>query len=722
MCADIMSVSSARPLGGGAAVYHARNGRVPSPQGAPPPLPDGLAPRAREGRAGLRDAADATAAPPARALRGGCYLARYTPLQVSPTQPGSVYYLGTLRVQVTGGTFTISGDLYLRRIPSPSSPAAPPEPDPGAGIPVFPRQDYRYYLRSTDVSGTTGSPERCTLELELFRFNSAMMNWSNDGAFRVDMAWTTTPPGFPSGADYLTGELKSAAGAVAGSLALGWVSPFLRRATVEIDRVSGGVVPRDNGSGLGWRDVFAPIGWDVTVVESDANVQEPSGESWSDNEMHAAMTAWRDRRDNLLDLDWWYHLLCVRRIDETERGIMYDASATDSNNTPREGVGLACEWVYTDDAVWGDVRGTRFGSDASTYFRTAIHELGHALGLYHNAADNGYMNTTDVIARRARPDRPFPRNIRWGFHPDDEKRLGHMPDNWVRPGGIQFGEDYSVAPISADDLIETPDGLRLDVRALSEVLPLGAPARVEFALVNVSDVPQLAPLNLSLRGGTVRGKVIDPAGTVRSFLPLVQCLDSQPVAPLAPGGEVSHSATVIRGPQGALFPTSGLYRILVEVQWEAGGIRRGLTGAADLLVTAPTTSEHAQAAYEILSTPDTLLTIAASSSAAAGVQAIDRAANDPTLAPHYAWLDAKRVCRTGDPASSLAALQRLSAVAPVMSSAERRKAATVLDRVEGAAAAPRGAAMLAAPRAGAGDESAELSRLAAQLRTRFLEP
>ena len=38
-----------------------------------------------------------------------------------------------------------------------------------------------------------------------------------------------------------------------------------------------------------------------------------------------------------LDTEWRYHILAVKLIDSTPRGIMYDAGGTDSNNVPREG-------------------------------------------------------------------------------------------------------------------------------------------------------------------------------------------------------------------------------------------------------------------------------------------------------------------------------------------------------------------------------------------------
>ena len=276
-----MTFPSPRSLGGGAAAYFVRAGRVPNPQGPPPPLPHGIPFLAPDYRARLRDSSDSGPSTPIRTLRGGCYLARYTPLQTSPTQPGAIFYLGTFRVQASGATVTISGDLYLRRVSVASQPGGFSEPDPADGIPVFPRQDYRYYLRATQVSDAPESRESFALGLELFRFNGAVAAWSNDGELTAQLSWTTTPSGYPSGADYLTGDMKNAAGAVAGTLTLGWVSPLLRRASIEIDSVQGGVIPLQSQGGLDWQGVFAPIGWDVAVVQSDTDVAEPTGESWA---------------------------------------------------------------------------------------------------------------------------------------------------------------------------------------------------------------------------------------------------------------------------------------------------------------------------------------------------------------------------------------------------------------------------------------------------------
>jgi hypothetical protein len=168
-------------------------------------------------------------------------------------------------------------------------------------------------------------------------------------------------------------------------------------------------------------------------------VAEPSGTSWNNAEAHAAMLERRDASN--LDAEWRYHVLCVRRLDATERGIMYDASGGDSNNIPREGCVIASHWMIPETPAYGNVQGVRFGTATGPYFRTAVHETGHAMGLYHNTADNCFMNTTDQIAENslAAGSAAFPDNIQWSYNGEDAKRLRHMPDIYVRSAcSIQY--------------------------------------------------------------------------------------------------------------------------------------------------------------------------------------------------------------------------------------------------------------------------------------------
>lgn len=621
-----------------------------------------------------------------RSLRCGCYLVNYKPV-------GSklVTYDGTLRVECHSNGRTASGDLYQRptiRIPfKPGFPPIPsqtillPGPSPAAGIPILSRSRYRYYLRVTQVLEGYTFTKSFTLGFEMWRFTKTSGGWStggtwaNEGAFTALMSWQSAPTGYPSSGDYLEGDVKNSAGTVVGRLTMGWLSKYLRKATIEIDRVAQSEAPLNNGAGVDWRAVGEGVDWDITVAVSDSNVAEPSGDSWSNAECHAAMLARRDASN--LDAEWRYHVLAVRLLDATSRGIMYDNGATDSNNVPREGCAISSHWVIPNTAEWGLVKGMRFGTATMPYYRTAVHETGHAMGLYHNTVNNGFMNTTDVIAGSASSTNPFPNNIQWSFAADDQQRLRHMPDIYVRPGGTPFGTSYSTTPISPTDLCEEAEGLELKVMPLLKSVPLGAPVRINVKLENTTKEPLFAPTSLSMKSGQVKGMVVDPAGTVRTFQPLILCVEEHLVAALNPGKSIAHSFTLLRGNQGALFPMPGGHRIIVEVRWDAGDVEAVVAGETSVMVASAADEAHSQAALKVLSTPDALLTLVLGGDHLTdGIDAIKTALENPVLKPHFAFVEAKRVAeRFGKRKGNLKTAAQLIDDTTVMSPAEIKRAA-----------------------------------------------
>jgi hypothetical protein len=668
----------------------------PNANGSFPPLPDPLPPFS-----------DSPIPQPQfdpifrRNLRSGCYLINY-----KPTGNSLVTFDGTLRVESFGFGRRASGDLYQRPIvfgpfppiPRPPIPRPPipipgpnplarrpfffPAPNPSEGIPILARAQYRYYLRVTQIVQRFASGNGFKLGFEMYRFTSPG-TWTNEGAFTARMTWQAAPSGYPSSNDYLEGDLQNSVGTVVGRLTMGWVSQYLRKATIEIDRVAESEAPLDNGAGVNWKSVGDGIGWDIVVQESDANIVEPSGEFWSNAECHQEMLARRDASN--LDAEWRYHILCVRRLDETERGIMYDNGATDSNNVPREGCAISSNWIIPTSPEWGLVQGVRFGAATMPYYRTAIHETGHAMGLYHNTIDKGFMNTTDVISSSGTTANPFPNNIQWSFAENDQKRLRHMPDIYVRPGGTPFGTDYATTPISPGDLMVEVHELSLTVSSQIDLVPLGAPVRVNLLLTNNSDVPIDAPSSLSLGSGFIKGKVTDSDGRVRTFSPLVLCVDSLPFQTLQPGESITNSLTLLRGGQGALFLTPGIHRIAVELHWDVDGIEATVTGETSVMVTPAIDEDHARAAFHVLSTPDTLLTmIMGGDHLTDGIAAIQTALNNPVLRPHYAYLEAKRLAkRFGKRKANLKAVAELLDAETVMSPAEIGKAAGLV-KSEGA--------------------------------------
>jgi len=621
-----------------------------------------------------------------RSLKFGCYLLNYKP----NSSPFYVTYDGTLRVEGSEGGRSASGDLYARpyslipHFPLPALPVLGTPPNPAAGIPVFAIKQYRYYLRVTSILEGFTLAGSFILGLDMRRYTAPSTGtgagtWTAEPPVTAQMFWTTPPAGYPSGSQYLKGDVKNAAGAVIGSLTMGWVSKYLRKATVEIDTVVGSESPLNNGAGVSWTTAFGDVGWDITVSDSDHNVVQPSGASWSDSEMHAAMMARRAAVN--LDKEWRYHVLAVKNIDSTPRGIMYDSGATDSNKVSREGIGISTHWMIPNTTEWGLSAGQRFGAAKKPFFRTAIHEIGHAMGLYHNTVDLGFMNTTDVIADKATPTNPFPNNIKWSFASDDQRRLRHYPDIYVRPGGTSFGSASTTSPpLSPLDSEVEAEGLTLTVSPLLTSLPIGAPARVHLELTNSSAFPMALPKDLSLKSGVVSGKVIDSGGNVRTFKPLILFVDDHDLESVKPGESVKGDLTLLRGAEGSLFPAPGFYQIVVEVALDEGEIAQFVTGSTNIMVMAATTESHANAALKVLTTPDILLTLALGGDhIAEGIEAIEAALNDDTLRPHYAYIEAKRQSRRfGAREGNAGAAEELIDKKTVMSPSEEAKAEKII--------------------------------------------
>lgn len=612
---------------------------------------------------------------PERYLREGCYLLTYwsygSDVRRAP--------YGTMRVDHQLFGTIASGDLYnIDRHNRPS---------PGAGIPIFSIEDYRSYLRVTEILHGHTTADYFTLGFEEYMYNQAERSWVNLGAFSADMYWTPAPASFPSEDFYLRGRVRDGAGREVGRLTMGWLDTHFRKATLEMDRVARSPFPRNNGAGVSWETVFENIGWRINVIESEINLEEPSGAGWNLAELHASMLAERDLSN--LDREWRYHLQCVRSIDLPVYGVMFDAGAGDPNYIPREGAAINSDPRLANRGEYAPFAGLTFGEAQPFYFRTAVHEIGHAMGLPHAGSGTSFMARTRDVAGYPGP---MLDSIQWGFSSYDARRLKHWPDICVRPGGLPFSSCWEATPLSELNVIIVP-GLVVAVRPLIEVVPIGAPVRVNLNLENTTNKPIEAPINLSLVGSNVTGWVETPCGARKAFKSLFTGMDwvGPTTKELAPGESISHDLTLLRGVDGPLFANSGLHKVVVKVEWENREDSYYVMGSCYVMITPPVDEAHAKVAMKLLTTPEVLsVLVLGGDHLKEGIEAIQLALKNKVLRPHYALIEAKRLGQrffTRKP--DIAGASQLIDKNTVLSASEASRLLEYIQKAEGEQAAPK---------------------------------
>ena len=143
---------------------------------------------------------------------------------------------------------------------------------------------------------------------------------------------------------------------------------------------------------------------------------------------------------------------------------------------------------------------------------------------------------------------------------------------------------------------------------------------------------------------------------------------------------MSDDMTLLRGMDGALFPAPGLHQINVIIAWEIDGMYVNLSASSSVMVTPPVDEAHAIAAKATLSEPDLLLSLAIGGDhLEEGNAALAIAADNDTLAPHFAVVQAKQLGRRFGKrkANPEAALDALGSN-PVISHSEARRIAEII--------------------------------------------
>ncbi|MEV0371794.1 hypothetical protein AB0I10_18510 [Streptomyces sp. NPDC050636] len=552
-------------------------------------------------------------------LSQGCYQ-----LTIQTT-PALVTYRGTMRVERNGTSTTASGDVYrFLNLPFPLplpganvntgaveasfSPAVLASVEPVAPgrreIPIYPRNKYYSYLKVTGIRQSppfTAGPRRLMLMVEEYRYTQPAPGSFNgtfpstpSRTFTMVLHPVPTPPAL--GGTAFEGSLLEA-GTPQGSVTMRWVSPYFRRAHVEVDTVSGAIAPQPVPalSGTGTEDirsVFASANWDVTVEYDQTGIPVPEGvistNCWSRANLHQLMQSVRKPTTDL-DREWRMHLVVVPAKLGCFRGVMYDQI-----DVPREGVASFSDDGYpsAESSFYGAAADQRQRNVPRAYLRSACHELAHGFNQIHQeqegGADNSIMTTTPSVADvLGGPPGVFPTDINLGFNEHVRHHLIHWPDPALRPGGMTFGSGHSSSVPSVDRLHFSPDELHLKLQVENDRIDLGEPLRVSWTLTNRMRLPIPVPTDLGIEAQHAFIRITNPQGQQKTLRSIAVCTDHVALRPLEEGSDRSAEARVYWDSDGFAFSTPGRHLVEVELLWAQGAVPVGAKATAEVWVNYP---------------------------------------------------------------------------------------------------------------------------------------
>lgn len=396
------------------------------------------------------------------ALTSGCYGIAFKPYS------SNFVFKGTIRLDKY--TKTVSGDLY-------KFPGAPYELLRSdslflSDIPIYPRQNYYSYLKVTELSWLTTFYSRGrTLKLSIEEYEYIQPTEGYNGSFpqtpsrKFTVLLSNANPGLRE--QYFIGTL-TVDEVEQGEFRMTWISPFFRRATLQISTTSDAIPPKPvkarNGIGTeSFRTISSSGGWDLNVIYSNVKLIPPSNTTTlagdtcpSEEDLQALLTS-MNSPISFLDQEWRLQLLVVPGKMGCSRGMLFDDN--------RKGVAVFSHDGYPkeDSEHFGSATGKQQWQVPRAYLRSAAHEVGHGFNQQHQyftewgepGSDNSIMTTTPEVADylanpTSRPPGVFPDDIDLRFNAHVRHHLIHFPDPVVRPGGMDFQAGHNTKVPEAD--------------------------------------------------------------------------------------------------------------------------------------------------------------------------------------------------------------------------------------------------------------------------------
>jgi hypothetical protein len=328
------------------------------------------------------------------------------------------------------------------------------------------------------------------------------------------------------------------------------------------------------------RQVFQRSGFDTAISPNASAVTGAPGGTWSDMEMHDAMTVFWSRFANLPQWALWTFFADQHDFGSGLGGIMFD----DIGPNHRQGTAIFYNSFISDPPPPADPNVDAY--IARNRFWTAVHEMGHAFNLAHSwqkslGAPFGSPWIPLADEPEARSFMNYPYGVAGGesaFYADFEYRftdqellfMRHAPERFVRMGDAAWFDHHGFeqARVQAAPALS----LELRVNRTTPVFEFLEPVMVELKLKNISTQPQIVDESVldTLDGITIALK--RQGSPARQFVPFAQYCMKPAAKVLQPNEAMYASVYVTAGLNGVDVSEPGRYILQAALHKPEGDI------------------------------------------------------------------------------------------------------------------------------------------------------